>query len=174
MNERILVSVLRITGCVSLLAAIFVFVPYSWMNAIHQQLGMGELPSNPVVGYLARSTSAFYALLGGLLLVMGCGEDDSYECQTACEVLVDRWDDCTLDFHDIHRGSSAGSEGSGLNACVIALGEPLEDAAAEQAKLAICKELVDEIRGKYCGSIQEKVADAVPESWLEAMEAIVR
>ena len=70
MNERILVSVLRITGGVSLLAAIFVFVPYSWMNAIHQRLGMGELPGNPVVGYLARSTSAFYALLGGLLLVL--------------------------------------------------------------------------------------------------------
>jgi hypothetical protein len=70
MNERILISALRITGGVSLLAAIFVFVPYSWMNAIHQILGMGELPSNPIVGYLARSTSAFYALLGGLLLVV--------------------------------------------------------------------------------------------------------
>ena len=70
MNERILVLVLRMIGGVSLLAAIFVFVPYSWMNAIHQMLGMGELPSNPIVGYLARSTSAFYALLGGLLLVL--------------------------------------------------------------------------------------------------------
>ncbi|MHC4104697.1 MAG: hypothetical protein ACYSR9_07145, partial [Planctomycetota bacterium] len=29
-------------------------------------LGMGELPSEPIVGYLARSTSAFYAILGGL------------------------------------------------------------------------------------------------------------
>ena len=40
------------------------------MNAIHQMLGMGELPSNPIVGYLARSTSALYALLGGLLLLL--------------------------------------------------------------------------------------------------------
>jgi hypothetical protein len=37
------------------------------MNAIHRLLGMGPLPDAPVVGYLARSTSAFYALLGGLL-----------------------------------------------------------------------------------------------------------
>ena len=70
MNEKALVSILRIIGGVSLLAAIFVFVPYSWMNAIHQMLGMGVLPSDPIVGYLARSTSAFYALLGGLLLVL--------------------------------------------------------------------------------------------------------
>ena len=40
------------------------------MNDIHQGLGMGELASQPVVGYLARSTSAFYALLGGLFWVV--------------------------------------------------------------------------------------------------------
>jgi hypothetical protein len=31
---------------------------------------MGQLPDTPVVGYLARSTSAFYALLGGLFWVI--------------------------------------------------------------------------------------------------------
>jgi len=40
------------------------------MNAIHQHMGMGTLPSEPVVGYLARSTSAFYAFLGGLMWVL--------------------------------------------------------------------------------------------------------
>jgi hypothetical protein len=40
------------------------------MNLIHQWLGMGELPGAPIVGYLARSTSLFYAMLGGLLLVV--------------------------------------------------------------------------------------------------------
>ena len=70
MYEQALVFILRMIGSASLLATIFVFVPYSWMNAIHQMLGMGELPSDPIVGYLARSTSAFYALLGGLLLVL--------------------------------------------------------------------------------------------------------
>lgn len=59
--------VLRLIGSTSLLAFLAVLMPYSWMNAIHQELGMGELPTAPIVGYLARSTSAFYALYGGLL-----------------------------------------------------------------------------------------------------------
>lgn len=61
---------LRIIGTAALLALFAVFFPYSWMNAVHQWLGMGELPSEPIVGYLARSTSAFYAFLGGLLWVV--------------------------------------------------------------------------------------------------------
>jgi hypothetical protein len=61
---------LRIIGSVALLALVAVVMPYSWMNAVHQWLGMGELPSEPVVGYLARSTSAFYAFLGGLFWVV--------------------------------------------------------------------------------------------------------
>jgi hypothetical protein len=65
--ERIFQLFLRTIGSASLLAVIFVGAPYSWMNNIHQLFGMGELPSQPVVGYLARSTSAFYAILGGLL-----------------------------------------------------------------------------------------------------------
>ena len=69
-TERFLQIFLRITGCVTGLALVFVMVPYSWMNAIHQYLGMGTLPSEPVVGYLARSLSAFYAFLGGLLWVL--------------------------------------------------------------------------------------------------------
>jgi hypothetical protein len=57
-------------GSSSLLALIFVAAPYTWMDSIHSTLGMGQLPGTPVVGYLARSTSAFYALLGGLLWVV--------------------------------------------------------------------------------------------------------
>ena len=40
------------------------------MVAIHADLEMGQLPDTPVVGYLARSTSAFYAMLGGLFWVV--------------------------------------------------------------------------------------------------------
>ena len=70
-RELLLKLVLRVIGGTSLLALIFVLAPYSWMNAIHDGwLGMGELSSQPVVGYLARSTSAFYALLGGLMIVV--------------------------------------------------------------------------------------------------------
>ncbi len=40
------------------------------MASIHSDLGLGEMPDTPVVWYLARSTSAFYALLGGLFWVI--------------------------------------------------------------------------------------------------------
>jgi len=66
-QESIFRAFLRILGSGSLLALVFVAAPYAWMDAIHQWLGMGKLPAEPVVGYLARSTSAFYAVLGGLV-----------------------------------------------------------------------------------------------------------
>ena len=66
-HERVFRLILRVVGSAALLAAPCVLMPYAWMNAIHEGLGMGRLPDAPVVGYLARSTSAFYALLGGLL-----------------------------------------------------------------------------------------------------------
>ena len=68
-EERFFRLFLRIIGTTALFAIIAVIMPYSWMNAIHQWLGMGELPAEPVVGYLARSTSAFYAILGGLFWI---------------------------------------------------------------------------------------------------------
>jgi len=66
-QDRFLRLFLRIIGTASLFAVVAVVMPYSWMNAIHQWLGMGQLPPEPIVGYLARSTSVFYALFGGLL-----------------------------------------------------------------------------------------------------------
>ncbi len=68
--ERILKVVLRWIGTASLLALIFVVAPRSWMESIHSQLGMGQLPDASVVGYLTRSNSALYALLGGLFWVV--------------------------------------------------------------------------------------------------------
>ena len=65
-HEVILKGFLRVLGTSSLTAVLFVFAPHSWMDGIHQWLGLGKLPESPVVGYLARSTSAFYAMLGGL------------------------------------------------------------------------------------------------------------
>jgi len=64
--EQLLKLILRFVGTAALLALIFVAAPFAWMESIHSSLGMGRLPDTPVVGYLARSTSAFYALLGGL------------------------------------------------------------------------------------------------------------
>lgn len=68
--ERWLKWFLRIMGKSALTALVFVAAPYSWMDALHQWLGLGKMPSEPVVGYLARSTSAFYALQGRLAWVI--------------------------------------------------------------------------------------------------------
>jgi hypothetical protein len=51
-------------------AIVFVAAPYARMDAIHRELGIGPLPDQPVVGYLARSTSALYDLFGGLIWVV--------------------------------------------------------------------------------------------------------
>jgi len=66
-QERFFKLFLRIIGSAALFALVAVVMPYSWMNAIHKWLGMVQLPTEPIVGYLARSTSAFYAFFGGLL-----------------------------------------------------------------------------------------------------------
>ncbi len=66
--ERILIWLLRIGGVVMLTALGAVVMPYEWMNVIHQQQGLGQLPHVPIVGYLTRSVSAMYALHGALLL----------------------------------------------------------------------------------------------------------
>jgi hypothetical protein len=69
-RAKVLVVLLRVGGASGLLALVAVFMPLSWMAATHRWLGLGEMPTAPVVEYLARSLSAFYALLGFLLLVM--------------------------------------------------------------------------------------------------------
>ncbi|MEE3203458.1 MAG: hypothetical protein VX262_09235 [Acidobacteriota bacterium] len=49
-----------------LLALVVVVAPRAWMEEIHTALGLGVFPDTPIVWYLARSTSAFYAMMGGL------------------------------------------------------------------------------------------------------------
>lgn len=66
-RDRFLILFLRIVGAVAGSAALCAVMPLRAMDAVHRALGMGPLPSGPIVEYLARSTSAFYALLGGLL-----------------------------------------------------------------------------------------------------------
>lgn len=68
--EFLLRLVLRVIGGVSMVALVAVVMPYTWMNATHEGLGLGPLPDEPIVGYLARSLSAFYALFGGLLWML--------------------------------------------------------------------------------------------------------
>lgn len=66
-RDRFLILFLRIVGTVSGSAALCAVMPLRAMDAAHRALGMGPLPSGPIVEYLARSTSAFYALVGALL-----------------------------------------------------------------------------------------------------------
>tara|TARA_A100001037_G_scaffold153426_1_gene138523 strand:+ start:130 stop:543 length:414 start_codon:yes stop_codon:yes gene_type:complete len=69
-RDRIFRLLLRVSGTAELFALIFIVAPESWMVSIHDWLGLGELPGQPIVGYLARSTSAFYAMMGGLMWVV--------------------------------------------------------------------------------------------------------
>ena len=62
--ERWMVLLLRLTalGCMSAIFA--VFMPRTWMAFVHEKLGLGKFPDGPVIVYLARSVSFFYAGLG--------------------------------------------------------------------------------------------------------------
>jgi len=64
-----LVFLLRGTAAVMMTAIVPAVMPLPWMDAVHRGLGMGPLPGGPVVEYLARSLSAFYAFHGGLLWI---------------------------------------------------------------------------------------------------------
>ena len=67
--RRILVVVLRVGGGGACLAVFTVFLPTAWMAAIHRWVDLGEFPDAPVTQYLARSVSAFYAMMGGLTIL---------------------------------------------------------------------------------------------------------
>ena len=73
--DKVVVLLLRFLGVGSLLALVPVFMPFSWMAATHRWLGLGEMPTGPVVEYLARSLSAFYAIKGALCLVVAADLD---------------------------------------------------------------------------------------------------
>ena len=70
--ERWLKLLLRAAGGLMLLATLALFMPTRWMEICHERLGLGAFPDQPIVEYLARTTSALYALLGALLLLASC------------------------------------------------------------------------------------------------------
>lgn len=65
---RALTLMLRAVGCLDLLALLAIVMPRPWMAAVHHFAGLGALPAVPIVGYLARTTSAVYALHGAMVL----------------------------------------------------------------------------------------------------------
>jgi hypothetical protein len=69
-SDKALLVLLWVFGVTALFALVPVFMPSSWIARTHQWLGLGELPSAPVVEYLARTLSAFYAMFGALCLLV--------------------------------------------------------------------------------------------------------
>jgi len=65
-----LLCILIINGVLTLFALPAVFMPMSWMDAVHQRMGLGPLPEGPIVEYLARSLSGMYAAFGSMTLVL--------------------------------------------------------------------------------------------------------
>ena len=67
---RTIIVILRLTGVCGLLALPAMFLPFRWMEAVHQFTGNGDLPPAPIVEYLARSLCGFYALFGAITLMI--------------------------------------------------------------------------------------------------------
>lgn len=71
-RRRCLVWMLRAIGALDMLALIAVISSGESIAAIHQSLGLGTIPREPIVGYLARCTSIWYASYGLLLWFVSC------------------------------------------------------------------------------------------------------
>jgi len=61
---QIFLKVFAIAPMTAIFAAM---LPVDVMDRVHRLIGLGPLPEGPIVVYLARSTSLFYALHGVLL-----------------------------------------------------------------------------------------------------------
>lgn len=66
--ELTIIVLMRIMGVGGLLAVPAIFLPHSWMNSIHEFMGLGTMPDTPIISYLARSLSSFYAVVGTFTL----------------------------------------------------------------------------------------------------------
>ena len=67
-TETAVILILRFIGVTGLFALPAVFMPIEWMSIIHSYAGLGELPEGPIVAYLARSLSGFYAAFAAITL----------------------------------------------------------------------------------------------------------
>jgi hypothetical protein len=67
-QHRSVALVLRVFGCVDLLALVAVFLPGGVLRGASVWLGLAALPAEPLAGYLARSASLMYALHGAAIL----------------------------------------------------------------------------------------------------------
>ena len=67
---KTVVFLLRFLGINGLLALIFLVMPFSWIEQIHNWSGLGDMPDAPIVRYLTRSICLFYALFGSILIMI--------------------------------------------------------------------------------------------------------
>src|SRR5437899_466904 len=69
-KPRLLAALLRLEGTIEMLAFVAVVMPHAWMAATHRWLGLGELPTFPLLDYMIRSVSLLYGLHGVLLWLL--------------------------------------------------------------------------------------------------------
>jgi hypothetical protein len=69
-SERLQVWLLRLTGVTEILAFIAVVMPRSWMEVSHEWLGLGEMPSGPIIMFMIRQASYAYGMHGLSLFIL--------------------------------------------------------------------------------------------------------
>lgn len=62
-----LVFLLRVLSLINIAAIVAVVAPREWLAECHQYLGLGSFSDSPISGYLARSTSLWFASFGVFL-----------------------------------------------------------------------------------------------------------
>jgi len=71
MNDKLLQAwLLRLAGATEILAFISVVMPRSWMEVSHAWLGLGEMPSGPIIMFMIRQASYVYGMHGISLWVL--------------------------------------------------------------------------------------------------------
>ena len=73
--RRLLRWLLRITGSTEILAFVAVVMPRSWMEVSHAWLGLGQMPSGPIIMFMIRQASYVYGMHGVSLWVLASDVD---------------------------------------------------------------------------------------------------
>ena len=69
--EKILKWLLVVLGGMATTAAVPMVMPFAWLQAANDGLGLAPLADTPVTQYLTRSLSAVYAMFGVLTVYIG-------------------------------------------------------------------------------------------------------
>lgn len=69
-RQRLQSWLLRVAGTVEILAFASVVMPRPWMEVSHAWLGLGEMPSGPLIMFMIRQASYVYGMHGISLWVL--------------------------------------------------------------------------------------------------------